>query len=243
MPKLPLKNISARLISKGPGCWLILMLLCLLPVLMACQEKAEKTPAQTQSKAQGKTQAPEVIRATLDNGLRVVIVRNRLARGDDGDELSGRLERGAARVPRHGPRPGTHDVPRQPGLSAGQLANITAAMGGEFNADTQQTVTQYFFTVPADDLELALHIEAIRMRDVLDSRSSGTRSAAPSSRRWPRICPTRSTSSTPSSWRPCSRGRRMPTTPWAPSLLSTGPPAPCSRSSMRPGTPPTTPSW
>lgn len=58
-----------------------------------------------------------------------------------------------------------------PGLSANQLANITAAMGGRFNADTQQTITQYFFTVPADDLEVALHIEAIRMRDVLDSET------------------------------------------------------------------------
>jgi zinc protease len=56
-----------------------------------------------------------------------------------------------------------------PGLSANQLANLTAAMGGRFDADTQQTVTLYFFTVPATDLEVALHIEAIRMRGVLDT--------------------------------------------------------------------------
>ena len=56
-----------------------------------------------------------------------------------------------------------------PDLSAGQLANISAAMGGNFDADTQQTVTQYFFTVPAEDLDVALHIEDLRMRGVLDT--------------------------------------------------------------------------
>ena len=56
-----------------------------------------------------------------------------------------------------------------PGLSAAQLSTIAAAMGGNFNADTQQTVTQYFFTVPAEDLEIALHVEAVRMRGVLAS--------------------------------------------------------------------------
>jgi zinc protease len=55
-----------------------------------------------------------------------------------------------------------------PGLTGDQLAKITAAMGGRFDADTQQTVTQYFFTVPAEDLDIALHIESIRMRGILD---------------------------------------------------------------------------
>ena len=57
-----------------------------------------------------------------------------------------------------------------PGLSAEQLSNIIAGMGGHFNADTQQTVTQYFLTVSPDDLDIALRIEAIRMAGVLDSQ-------------------------------------------------------------------------
>ena len=59
-----------------------------------------------------------------------------------------------------------------PNLSSEQLANITAAMGGRFNADTQQTVTQYFLTVPAEDLDLALHLEATRMRAVANSEAT-----------------------------------------------------------------------
>jgi zinc protease len=56
-----------------------------------------------------------------------------------------------------------------PGLSAEQLANIMALMGGDFNANTQQTVTQYIITVPKDVLDVALQVEAVRMRDVLDT--------------------------------------------------------------------------
>lgn len=58
-----------------------------------------------------------------------------------------------------------------PDLSADQLAEITAAMGGDFDADTQDTVTQYFFTVPAEDLSVALHVEALRMSGVDDSQT------------------------------------------------------------------------
>lgn len=56
-----------------------------------------------------------------------------------------------------------------PGLTGDQLNEISGAMGGAFNADTQDTVTQYFFTVPAQDLDIALNIAAIRMKGINDS--------------------------------------------------------------------------
>src|SRR5207244_12705608 len=55
-------------------------------------------------------------------------------------------------------------------LSGAQLAKIGAALGGNFNADAKQTVTQYFFTVPAESLDVVLQLEAIRMRSVLNSQ-------------------------------------------------------------------------
>ncbi|HEU0198296.1 MAG TPA: pitrilysin family protein, partial [Nevskiaceae bacterium] len=53
-----------------------------------------------------------------------------------------------------------------PGLSGNQLLAIAGDMGGTFNADTKHGVTQYFFTVPAQDLDVALHVAAIRMHAV-----------------------------------------------------------------------------
>jgi zinc protease len=115
-------------------------------------------------------QPQEVLRARLDNGLQVIIVRNSLAPAVTtvvnylvGSDEAPEGFPGTAHAQEHMMFRGS------PGLSAGQLADIVATMGGMFNADTQQTVTQYFFTVPADDLDVALHIELIRMRGVLDS--------------------------------------------------------------------------
>jgi zinc protease len=111
---------------------------------------------------------PAVLRATLDNGLRAVIVRSRLAPVVT-TELSYLV--GASEAPPG--FPGTaHAVEHMmfrgsPGLSADQLASIAAAMGGMFDATTQQTVSQYSFTVPVEDLDSALRIEATRMRGIL----------------------------------------------------------------------------
>jgi zinc protease len=115
---------------------------------------------------------PGVVRATLDNGLRVVIVPNPLAPVATVvmNYLAGSNEAppgfpGMAHAQEHMMFRGSL------GLSAGQLAAVIADMGGRFNAETQQAITQYYFTVPADDLDVALHIEAIRMRGVLDSEA------------------------------------------------------------------------
>ena len=100
--------------------------------------------------------APGVLRATLANDLRVIIVRNALAPvvttminyRVGSDEAPPGIP-GMAHATEHMMFRGS------PGLSADQLADIAAAMGGDFNADTQQVVSQYFFTVPAENLDLA----------------------------------------------------------------------------------------
>jgi zinc protease len=113
----------------------------------------------------------EVTRATLDNGLRVVIIRdplapvvtveqNYLVGGDD--TPSGFP--GMAHAQEHMAFRGCA------GLTADQIAAILAQLGGDGNADTQQNITQYFETVPAVDLELALRVGAACMREIQDSQ-------------------------------------------------------------------------
>ncbi|MDE2463222.1 MAG: insulinase family protein [Alphaproteobacteria bacterium] len=118
--------------------------------------------------ADGGTQS--VLRATLKNGLKVVIVRDTMAPvvSTSINYLVGSDEApegfpGMAHAQEHMMFRGS------PGLSAAQLAEIGGMMGGDFNADTQESVTQYLFTVPADDIDVALRIGAIRMQGVNDS--------------------------------------------------------------------------
>jgi zinc protease len=43
-------------------------------------------------------------------------------------------------------------------------------MGGNFNANTRESLTQYLYTVPSEDVDVALHIEALRMQGVSDDQ-------------------------------------------------------------------------
>ena len=118
----------------------------------------------------------DVLRATLTNGLQVIIVRNTIAPvvttmvnyRVGSDECSPGFP-GSAHATEHMMFRGS------PGLSADQLAAISAAFGGDDNADTQQAVTQYFFTTPAENLAVALRVEATRMQDLLPDESLWTK--------------------------------------------------------------------
>ena len=117
-----------------------------------------------------------VLRDTLTNGLQVIIVRNTLAPvvttminyKVGSDECPSNFP-GSAHAMEHMMFRGS------PGLSSDQLAAISAAFGGDDNADTQQAVTQYFFTTASENLETALRIEATRMRDLLPDESLWTK--------------------------------------------------------------------
>ena len=110
--------------------------------------------------------------ATLRNGMRVVIVRNTLGPvvSTDMTYLVGSVDDpkdvpGMAHAQEHMLFRGTKD------LSTAQLGTIATALGGDFNASTSDTLTQFQFTVPAADFEAVLRIESDRMRDVLDAQS------------------------------------------------------------------------
>ena len=112
------------------------------------------------------TSDPNVTRTTLDNGMRVVIVRNPLAPvvTVQDNYLAGGNETpsgypGMAHAQEHMAFRGCK------GITGDQIAAIYAQLGGTSNAETQQHITQYFVTVPAQDLDIALRVDAACMSD------------------------------------------------------------------------------
>ena len=124
-----------------------------------------------QAAAAGASGVP-VTRATLPNGMQVVILRNTLAPvvtveanfKVGGNETPAGFP-GMAHAEEHMAFRGC------PGMNADQTAAIYALLGGENNADTQQNITQYFATVPSADLDVALQAQAACLRGVDDAQS------------------------------------------------------------------------
>lgn len=134
--------------------------LCVIALSAAAFGALASTPENTNA----------VTRATLKNGMKVIVVPNHMAPAVTtimnyhvGSHEAPAGFSGMAHAQEHMMFRGAKD------LSADQISAIAAAMGGNFNADTQQDVTQYFFTIPSQYLDVALHLEAIRMRSVLDT--------------------------------------------------------------------------
>ena len=112
----------------------------------------------------------DVTRATLENGMRVVVIRDPLAPVVTVEQnyLVGGNETpegfpGMAHAQEHMAFRGCA------GLTADQIAAIFAQLGGFENADTQQNITQYFSTVPAADLDIALRVDSACMQSIDDS--------------------------------------------------------------------------
>jgi zinc protease len=113
----------------------------------------------------------DVTRATLDNGLRVVVIRDALA---PVATIQENYLVGGNETPKN--FPGTAHAQEHmafrgcAGLTADQISAIYAQLGGYMDAETRQGTTSYFVTVPSQDLDVALRVAAACMADVEDSQ-------------------------------------------------------------------------
>ena len=112
-----------------------------------------------------------VERATLSNGLRVVVVQDSLAPvvTIEMSVLAGGNESppefpGMAHAQEHMAFRGCT------GMTSDQTAAIYSELGGQNNASTEQTVTHYYVTVPLPDLDIALQTQAACLRGMDDSQ-------------------------------------------------------------------------
>ena len=121
-----------------------------------------------------------VTRETLANGLRVIVVQNSLA---PVVTVMDNYQVGADETPAGFPgmaHAEEHMAFRGcAGITADQTAAIFAQLGGDGDADTQQNITQYFETVPAQDLGVALHVDSACMRDIVDAQDQWNEESGP----------------------------------------------------------------
>ncbi|MEK7770294.1 MAG: pitrilysin family protein, partial [candidate division NC10 bacterium] len=110
----------------------------------------------------------EVLEATLDNGLRVLVLedhRSPIVSVQVWYKVGSRNERpgatGLAHFLEHMMFKGT------PTRGKGEFARVVERNGGQDNAFTAQDVTSYFVNIAADKVDLVLRLEADRMRHLL----------------------------------------------------------------------------
>jgi zinc protease len=115
---------------------------------------------------------PAILTQTLSNGLKVVVVEDHAApvvqtaiwyRFGANQETPGKT--GLAHGLEHMMFRGT------PAISSSGLDEIAARLGAELNANTANDYTHFYLVMPADRLDLALRIEADRMRNITLSES------------------------------------------------------------------------
>jgi zinc protease len=102
---------------------------------------------------------------TLANGLRVVVIEDHAApvaqiqiwyRFGALDETPGKT--GLAHALEHMMFRGTHDI------SSAGIDDMSARLGADVNAETENEMTHFYFVVPADRVDTIVHFEADRMR-------------------------------------------------------------------------------
>ena len=159
-----------------------------LSILLGCADAAAIAPPVL---AKGPTAAAEqssVLRATLDNGLRVVIVHDALA-----PMVTTQITYMAGSYEAPKGYPGTahaleHMLFRDSkGLSGAQLNEMTGKMGAENNAFTTNDATQYYFVAPAQYVDLLLKehsSEAAGFRHVAPGQAPVTDIPARGRERW-----------------------------------------------------------
>ena len=110
-----------------------------------------------------------VAHETLGNGMQVYVIQNRLSpvvsmytnylTGANDEPITG-----LAHAQEHMMFRGSKTI------DASQFSDITAITGGSYNADTQNEITQYFFEMPSQYLDIALNLERSRAAGVLDAQ-------------------------------------------------------------------------
>ena len=139
-------------------------------VLLGAGLLSASIPARADAPAASKAVAndSQVLRATLDNGLRVVIVRETLS-----PMVTTQITYLAGGYQTPVGFPGTahaleHMMFRDSkGMTGAQLNEMTGKMGADNNAFTTNDATQYYFVAPSNYLDLLLHIESTRMDGAL----------------------------------------------------------------------------